>query len=99
LAREVTAVALANGINLDAQDIVAAVNDVARATGTNRSSMLHDLEAGSRTEIDAINGAVVTEGARVHVPVPLNHAVTALIRARERLSDTYQEEMESRTDD
>ena len=99
LAREVTAVALANGINLDAQDIVAAVNDVARATGTNRSSMLHDLEAGSRTEIDAINGAVVTEAARVHVPVPLNHAVTALIRARERLSDTYQEEMESRTDD
>ncbi|MDQ3044028.1 MAG: 2-dehydropantoate 2-reductase [Chloroflexota bacterium] len=86
LAREVTAVALANGINLDAQDVVAAVNDVARASGTNRSSMLHDLEAGNRTEIDAINGAVVTEAARVHVPAPLNHAVTALVRARERLS-------------
>jgi 2-dehydropantoate 2-reductase len=48
-----------------------------------RSSMLQDVEAGRKTEIDYLNGAVVRMGARHGTPTPSNEAVASLIRARE----------------
>jgi 2-dehydropantoate 2-reductase len=86
LASEVVTVAQAHKVAIDKNEILAAVDEVARATGTNRSSMLVDLEQGERTEIDAINGAVISEATRVGVRVPANQLVTALIRAREKRS-------------
>lgn len=82
LAREVAAVAAALGYDLG--DIAAAVTDVARATGANRSSMLCDLTDGIPTEIDAINGAVVAAAEAEGIPVPANRVALALVRARER---------------
>jgi 2-dehydropantoate 2-reductase len=84
LATEVVAVANARGVAIDTAEVLAAVEEVARATGDNRSSMLVDLDHGLRTEIDAINGAVVSEGVRRGVKAPANQLMTALIRARER---------------
>lgn len=84
LAGEAVAVANARGLTLDLQEVIAAVDEVARETGQNRSSMLVDLETGVRTEIDAINGAVVSEAARHGIKVPANQLMTALVRARER---------------
>lgn len=48
-----------------------------------RSSMLQDVEAGRRTEIDYLNGAVVRMGRRHGIATPFNDAVTSLVRARE----------------
>ncbi len=48
-----------------------------------RSSMLQDVEAGRRTEIDYLNGAVVRMGSRHGIATPANEAVACLIRARE----------------
>lgn len=48
-----------------------------------RSSMLQDVEAGRKTEIDYLNGAVVRMGTRHGTPTPSNEAVASLIRARE----------------
>ncbi|MDQ4099856.1 MAG: 2-dehydropantoate 2-reductase [Chloroflexota bacterium] len=84
LAAEVVAVANARGVAIDTAEVLAAVEEVARATGENRSSMLVDLDQNARTEIDAINGAVVAEGRRRGVKAPANQLMTALIRARER---------------
>jgi len=84
LASEVVQVANASGVTIDRQEVLAAVDAVARATGENRSSMLVDLETGIRTEIDAINGAVVSEATRHRLKVPANQLMTALVRARER---------------
>lgn len=83
LAAEVVAVASAQRVALDLSDVSSAIVDVAVATGTNQSSMLVDLESGQRTEIDAINGAVVVEGRRLGIPTPANELMAALIRARE----------------
>jgi 2-dehydropantoate 2-reductase len=51
------------------------------ATAAHESSMLQDVRAGRRTEIDALCGAVVKLGQRHGVPTPVNHALTVLIRA------------------
>jgi 2-dehydropantoate 2-reductase len=52
-------------------------------TAAHESSMLQDLRAGRRTEVDALNGAVVALAAECGLDVPVNRALLSLIRARE----------------
>jgi len=49
-----------------------------------KPSMLQDVEAGRPTEIDFLNGAVVSFGERYGVDAPLNRALTALVKGLER---------------
>src|SRR6266511_1896704 len=53
--------------------------EMAALTGSNRSSMLQDVEAGRVTEVDAICGAVFREGARRGIDASLNQAMTVLV--------------------
>jgi 2-dehydropantoate 2-reductase len=46
-------------------------------------SMLEDVEAHRRTEIDHITGALVREAERLDVPVPLHAAMYRLVKGRE----------------
>ena len=48
-----------------------------------RSSMLQDVEAGRRTEIDYLNGAVVRMGKLLGVSTPYNDVISNLICAKE----------------
>ena len=48
-----------------------------------RPSMLQHVEAGRRTEIDAINGALVRESRKLGLAAPFNEALTALLKGRE----------------
>jgi len=48
-----------------------------------RSSMLQDLEAGRRTEIDFLNGAIVRMGASAGIATPNHRCLVSLIHARE----------------
>jgi 2-dehydropantoate 2-reductase len=83
-AREVEAVAAAQGIRLPYVDVAVQVQEVAQVTGKNISSMLQDVRRQVPTEIDAICGAVVQHGERLHVPTPVNAELLNLIRAKER---------------
>jgi 2-dehydropantoate 2-reductase len=49
-------------------------------------SMYHDLKAGKRLEIDALNGAIVRLAGEKGVPVPINETIVCLIKAKEKLS-------------
>lgn len=49
-----------------------------------KTSMLQSVEAGSRTEIDVINGSVVQWGQRVGVPTPVNSTLVAAVKGIER---------------
>lgn len=60
------------------------VKAVIEATRENRCSMGQDLDYKRRTEIDAINGALVREAARLGIPVPYNQAITDLVKAIEK---------------
>jgi 2-dehydropantoate 2-reductase len=78
---EAAAVAQARGVALPYADPIAHTLSVARATAANQSSMLQDILRGSRSEIEAINGAVVREGMRLGVATPVNATLTRLVRA------------------
>ncbi len=49
-------------------------------TYDHRPSMLQDLEAGKRTEIDALNGAIVRLAGEKQLPAPVNQTIVRLIR-------------------
>lgn len=73
IAQETSCVATALGISTGVDDPGRYVLDVLQSTSRNLSSMLQDMQRGSPTEIDAINGAIVGAGIKVGVPTPLNH--------------------------
>ncbi len=52
--------------------------------GDNKISMLQDIEAGRRTEIDTLNGKVWELGEKLGVPTPLNKIMTLLVKAIEK---------------
>ncbi|GGN91114.1 MULTISPECIES: ketopantoate reductase family protein [Haloarcula] len=76
-ARETARVAREQGVNLSNERAISLARRVSRDTAANRSSMLQDVEAGRRTEIDAINGYVVEHGEGT---VPVNETLTRLLR-------------------
>lgn len=83
-ARETATVARSEGVSLSYSDAVAAMRDVADATAANTSSMRQDVEAGRRTEIDAINGYVVARGEEHGIGTPVNRTLAGLVRTWER---------------
>jgi 2-dehydropantoate 2-reductase len=60
------------------------VKAVVEATRENRCSMGQDFDHRRRTEIDAINGAVVKEAERLGIAVPFNQAITDLVKVVEK---------------
>lgn len=48
-----------------------------------RSSMSQDVQAGRRTEVDYLNGAVVRMGRNLSIPTPANDILASLVRAHE----------------
>jgi 2-dehydropantoate 2-reductase len=82
-AREATAVAQALGYPIEAAERVDTILALLERAGTTKASMLQDFEAGRRTEIDVINGAVIKEAADKGVLVPLNRALVALVKGWE----------------
>ncbi len=80
-AREAAEVAACQGVVLPYADPVEMVEDVARSTAGNSSSMLQDVLRGAKTEVDAINGAIVAEGERLGVPTPINRVLWQLVRS------------------
>jgi 2-dehydropantoate 2-reductase len=90
-AREAASVAEALGIRLPYSDVEAQVEDVARLTAENHSSMFQDIRRGAPTEIDAICGAIVREGSRLGVSTPINETLWRLIRALRSGNEGHQE--------
>jgi 2-dehydropantoate 2-reductase len=83
LVSEAAEVARKKGVHLE-EDPIEKVRKVIEATKENRSSMGQDFDHRQKTEIDAINGAVVREAQPLGIPVPFNQAVTDLVKAIEK---------------
>ena len=83
-ATEAYSVARAKGVKLGFDDPVAYVRDFGSKIPNARPSVLLDLMAGRKSEIDVINGSIPRVGKEVGVAAPVNEAITALVRAKER---------------
>ena len=81
--REAESVARASGVELGAINIEDYLKKVVTATAENRVSMLQDLMAGRRTEIDVICGAVISKGEECGIPTPRNEVLLALVKGIE----------------
>lgn len=82
-AQEAVDVSRSLGVELGLPDPIAHVRALGGKIPGARPSMLLDLQAGRRCEVDAINGAIVRLGKEQVVPTPVNDVVVALIRAKE----------------
>ena len=75
--------ARANGIMIEAQPI----HDLTQVSVTDHAnheaSMLQDMKAGRRTEVDAINGAIVEAGRQASVPAPVTETLWRLVKLEE----------------
>lgn len=73
-------VAVAAGVRLPPCDPFNKVMGVVASTRDNRSSMLQDIEAGRRTEIEEISGAIARKGGELRVQTPTNVALWRLVK-------------------
>lgn len=80
---EAVEVAGARGVKISHKNPLGQVEEVCRLTATNVSSMLQDVLAFRRTEIDAINGALARLGEKAGIATPVNSALAALVRTIE----------------
>ena len=84
LLRETAAVAAAEKIALDFNERWTAISGLLKGIAPGaKGSMLQDVEAGRRTEIDVINGAIVAAGLRHGIPTLVNQAMVGLVKAWE----------------
>ncbi len=79
---EIFAVVRAKGLALDEPGLRARIKDHSWAKFS-KPSMLQHIEAARRTEIDALNGALLRETETLGLELPYNRALVALLRGRE----------------
>ena len=60
--------------------------EVVDSTSENRCSMLQDLMASRKTEIDSLCGYIISLGEGLGIPTPLNSMLMALIKGVEMSS-------------
>ena len=83
IADESRQIASAAGVSLAYPDVGEHIRSVCKATATNRSSMLQDILRGERTEIEAINGALVRKARALGIGAPVNETLCGLVRSLE----------------
>jgi len=87
IAGEVLRVARARALSADHDRVMALLSEAFHEHRTHLPSMLQDVLAGRRTEIEFINGAVVAEAERLGVSAPATKVLLRLVRMRESRSD------------
>jgi 2-dehydropantoate 2-reductase len=82
LIKEGVAVARANEFALGS-DFYPYCLDYIKNAGNHKPSMLQDIEAGRRTEIDYINGKIIEYGDQAGMATPYNTMIRGLVKALE----------------
>ena len=80
---EAVKVAATEGYRFE-QSLVEIAEDVCETTSENISSMLQDIRAGKRTEIEAISGEVLRRAQIASLPTPRTRVIYQLVRGLER---------------
>lgn len=84
--REVIVLAQAEGVDLSEADIEAWYQVLGSLGASGKTSMLQDVEAGRRTEVDSFAGKLVELSGRRGLSAPVNETLLRIIKVKERLS-------------
>ncbi|MEX0959349.1 MAG: ketopantoate reductase family protein [Burkholderiales bacterium] len=80
---EVLEVVARKGVKLSESDPRRKIKDHCKVR-YNKPSMMQHIEQGRRTEIDALNGALVREAKALGIAVPHNETIVAIVKGLER---------------
>jgi len=81
--QEVLALAEKKGVNLTAEDMDQWDRILTDLSPKGKTSMLQDVEAARKTEVEVFAGKVVAMGEYHHVPTPVNRTLLHAIKAIE----------------
>lgn len=84
--REVVALSALEGVALSEDDVQRCFPIFASLAPEGKTSMLQDVEAGRKTEVELFSGAVVALGRKHGVATPVNELLGRLIAAIERIA-------------
>jgi 2-dehydropantoate 2-reductase len=85
--REVMAVAEAKNVQLSQADLENWFSVLSGLSAEGRPSMLQDVEARRKTEVEMFAGKMIQLGKALHIPVPVNEAFFRIIRVIEEHYD------------
>ncbi|MGE5604545.1 MAG: ketopantoate reductase family protein [Bacteroidota bacterium] len=83
LVREAVAVANADGLNFNPDEVLANIKTSLSNSREGYTSIYADLRNGALTEVDTISGSVVREGKRLGISTPSHEFVVELVHAME----------------
>lgn len=83
LMREVIAVAQAEGVNLRNEDASSFYKTLDIIAEDGKTSMLQDIEASRKTELDMFAPVVIALGEKHGIPTPVNRTMLSIIRSLE----------------
>jgi 2-dehydropantoate 2-reductase len=84
LMREVVTLANVAGVNLTEQDITDWYPIMNQLSPQGKTSMLQDIEAKQKTEVEIFSGKVIALGKTYNIPTPVNQTVFQIIRVLEQ---------------
>jgi 2-dehydropantoate 2-reductase len=84
LMREVIVLAQRVGVNLREQDLAEWHEVLKTLSPKGKTSMLQDIEAGRKTEVEVFAGKVVELGRSHGIPTPVNQALLSIVHVLEQ---------------
>lgn len=83
-AREVLPIARAEGVNLNEEDISNFLDIIDTMAADGKTSMLQDVEAGRKTEVELFSRTVMELGQKHGIPTPVNEVLYRMLRIIEQ---------------
>ena len=77
--KEVQAIAKAQGVNNTETLIDEALKSLKTMTPEGKTSMLQDVEAGRKTEVDMFAGTIIKMGEELNIPTPYNKIIKEIV--------------------
>lgn len=83
--KEVLIIAKASNIDLREEDVEEFVTLMSHFSPNSKTSMLQDVEAKRKTEVDYFAGTVIEMGKKLNIPTPVNNVLYCIIKSIEEL--------------
>ncbi len=83
--RKVLAIAKASHVNLVEENLTNWYSLLSALSPEGKTSMLQDIEAGRKTEVDMFAGKVVESGTKYAIPTPINTTFLRMLNVIENV--------------